>query len=88
MALTLLCRTNAITETVWGNIQLPGRLKNKCSEVILFECEELLCQISERLKDQGKVLPSDEEMIKLFKIALKNHPKEYTEFDNLPTAKC
>jgi Tfp pilus assembly protein PilO len=58
--------------------ELYNCFKDKDADIILFEYQELLCQITERFKNQGKTLPSNKEMVRLFKIAIKNYPEAFS----------
>jgi len=59
---------------------MPDVFKNKDVNIVLFECTELLCQITERYKNQGKPLPSNKEVVRLFKLAVKNYPEAFSVY--------
>lgn len=51
---------------------------NKDVDAVLFAFTECLCQITEHCRNQEKPLPSNKELLKLFKIAVENYQEALT----------
>ena len=52
--------------------------KRCVDEDLLFAFTECLCQITEYCKNKEKPLPSDKELLKLFRIAVENYQEALT----------
>lgn len=50
------------------------------SDGVLFQFTEFLCQLTEYYKNRKKPLPSNDELIQLFRIALRNYQDALLEY--------
>ncbi len=53
---------------------------SKDSDTALFQFTESLCQLTEYYKKQCRPIPSNADLIQLFKIALKNYKEALIEY--------